>query len=147
MIDYDKTMEYFFIEVEAYLTRCMENAKDTIEARKIQKTRFSWGMIKANPKKYINQKYDDARILSPEGFMRGNDNSVYMAVRNVLEAIRNIYADRHDGLTYREEEHAKKFLDAYKRWKIKSATSYLRGLEFKLRSAKALAVQSKENIK
>ncbi len=147
MIDYDKTIEQFFVDVEAYLTRRMEHAKDKIEAKKIQNTRFQWAMIKANPQKYINQKYDDTKILSPGGFLRGYDNSVYMAVRKVLEAIRNIYNDRHTGRTYREEEHAKEFLDAYKRWKIKSATSYLRGLEFKLRSAKALAVRSNTNTK
>ncbi len=141
MIDYDKTMEKFLVDVEAYLTKRMECAKDKTEAKNIQNTRFQWAMIKANPQKYINQKYDDAKMLSIDGFMRGNDNSVYIAVRDVLETIRKIYNDRQNGLTYREAMHTLEFLDAYKRWKYKSSTSIFKDFTFPFRSAKSFAVQ------
>lgn len=141
MIDYDQTMEKFFVEVEAYLTRRMEQAKDKIEAKNIQKTRFVWSMIKANPKKYINRQYDDARILSVDGFLRGNDNSVYMAVRDVMEEIRKIYVDRQYRWDFQEELHTKEFLNAYKRWKYKSSTSMFKDFTFPFRSAKSFAVQ------
>lgn len=144
MIDYDKTIERFFVEVEQYLTRRMEQAKDKIEAKKIQNTRFQWGMIKANPAKYINRRYDDARILSVEGFMRSTDNSVYLAVNDVINAVRAIYDARANQLTYLEEENSRKFLDAYKRWKYKSSTSMFKDFVFPFRSAKSFAVQDKQ---
>lgn len=144
MIDYDKTIERFFVEVEQYLTRRMEQAKDNIEAKKIQNTRFQWGMIKANPRKYINQQYDDAKMLSVDGFLRGNDNSVYMAVRDVMSAVRAIYYARDNHLTYMEDDKSKEFLDLYKRWKYKSSTNILKDFVFPFRSAKSFAVQDKQ---
>ncbi len=147
MIDYDATIEKFLIEVEHFLTRRMELAKDKGEANRIQNTRFQWGMIKANPHKYINNRYDDARMLSVDGFMRGNDSSVYMAVRDVMETIRGIYDARANGWTHLEEDGAVKFLNAYKRWKYKSSSSIFKDFVFPFKSAKSFAVHENKNQK
>lgn len=148
MIDYVKTIEKFFVEVEQYLTRRMEQAKDMAEARKIQNTRFQWGMIKARPRKYINRSYDDAKMLSPTGFMRGEmDNSVYLAVRDVMDAIRNMYIDTEHNWTHLQEQHQTDFLNAYKRWKYKSSNSMFKDFIFPFRSAKSLAVRDMQKSK
>ncbi len=144
MIDYDKTIEKFFTDVEAYLTKRMENAKDKKEQKNIQNTRFQWGMIKANPKKYINSRYDDMRTLSADGFLRCNDNYVYTAVRNVIDAIRKIYYDRDNGLTHLEGMHTNEFLGAYKLWKYRSSTSIFKDFTFPFRSAESFAVKAKQ---
>lgn len=147
MIDYDATIEKFLVDVELYLTKRMENAKDKIEAKNIQNTRFQWGMIKANPRRYINAKYDDARMLSVDGFMRGNDNSVYIAVRDVMETIREIYDARANGWTHLEEISVQKFLNAYKSWKYKSSTSVFKDFVFPFKSAKSFAVHYNQKQK
>lgn len=144
MIDYDQTIEKFLVEVEQFLTRRIENAKDKIEVKNIQNTRFQWGMIKAAPRKYINKRYDDARMLSAEGFIRGNDSSAYLAVRDVMEAIRAIYDARDNSWTHLEEINLKKFLDAYKRWKYKSSTNMFKDFVFPFRSAKSFAVHDNQ---
>ena len=147
MIDYCQTIDKFFAEVETYLTLRMGHAKDDVEARKIEKSRFTWGMIKAVPRKYINEKYDDVNILYMDGFMRGNDNSLCVVIRDVLESIRDLYRDSQHGWTYQEKQHRVEFLDAYKRWKYQLSTSAFKDFVFPFRSAASFAVQSKKKTK
>lgn len=142
MIDYDKTIDKFFTEVETYLTQRMERAKDKAEASEIQKTRFAWGMIKAASQKYINQKYDYVNMLPAAGFMRGDDNSIYHAVIDVLGAIRNLYDDYRRGDIYLAKQHQTEFENIYKRWKYKSSNSWLKDFTFPFRSSKSFLVRA-----
>lgn len=146
-VDYVRTIDKFFTEVELYLTQRMEHAQDRAEAGKIQKSRFAWGMIKAVPRKYINEELDDVNMLPTDGFMRGNDSSLSLAVRDVLNAIRNLYSDSQHSWTHLAEQHQKEFLDAYKRWKYQSSTSFMKDFIFPFRSAQSFAVQSNKKTK
>lgn len=147
MIDYAQTIDRFFTEVESYLTQRMEHAKDRAEAGKIQKSRFAWGMIKAVPRKYINEKFDDVNMLPSYGFMRGNDNSLFLTVRAVLNAIRDLYIDSQHGWIHMTEQHNAQFLKAYKRWKYQSSSSIFKDFVFPFRSPASFAVQSKKKVK
>lgn len=147
MVDYAQTIEKFFTEVEAYLTQRMLHAKDRAEAGKIQKTRFAWGMIKAVPRKYINEKFDDINMLPSAGLMCGDNNSLYTSVIDVLNAIRNLYRDSQHGWIHLGEQHQNEFLNAYRRWKYQSSTSIFKDFIFPFRSAKSFAVQSNKKTK
>ncbi|MDE6251015.1 MAG: hypothetical protein K2M34_05310 [Alphaproteobacteria bacterium] len=146
-VDYVQTIDKFFTEVETYLTQRMEHAKDRAEAVKIQKTRFAWGMIKAVPRKYINEKFEDINMLPSDGFMRGDDNALYRAVCDVLNAIRNLYRDSQHGWIHMTEQHHSEFLNAYKRWKYQSSTSVFKDFVFPFRAPVSFAVQSKKKTK
>lgn len=144
-LDYNKTIEKFLVDVEMYLTHSMEAAKDKATAAKIQKTRFGWGMIKAAPRKHINDKRDYLNKLSVYGFVRGNDDSAYRAVISMLDEIRILYTFEQNGWAYTHEQQ-ERFLNVYKRWKCKSATGILERVVFPFRSPEYFAVRSKEEI-
>ena len=143
MVDYGQTIDKFFAEVELYLTQRMEHAKDRAEANKIQKTRFTWAMIKAAPRKYINETFDDMKTLYMSGFQRGDDNSLVLIIRDVLDAIRQLYRDDQ----HMTEQHRNQFLDAYRRWKYKSSTNIFKDFVFLFRAPASFAVQAKNKIK
>ncbi len=131
MIDYNLTIQKFFDTAIQYLEKRASLAKDTDELEYIHKTLDYMHVVKQDPANYYNYSKTMDTLY---GFLRGNDNSVLLAVRNVLYKISQLY-DRP-----KDEERKNDLLQAIKSFNYSISTNILRDFIYPFRSVKSFAV-------
>ncbi|MBR1380239.1 MAG: hypothetical protein IJ560_01485 [Alphaproteobacteria bacterium] len=139
MIDYDKTIDKFFDGVVQYLNSRVSRAKDTQELAKIRESIKSFELARKNPREYcdVYKKYQELKV---NGLLRGQNNSVYIAVRDVLAAMDTYY--KHEQYGYNDDVK-KALLEAIKKFNYTASSSVLKDFTFAFMSPSRFAVRVK----
>lgn len=141
MIDYDATLQQFFVETVKYLEKCRSRAKDKLEFGRISDAIDVVKLIAKNPKKYAD--YTARSKVESNGFVDAfipagtRDNTAYLAYNMAMNAIENL---NNQNEWYRGEAQ-KQLLRAMKTMKYKNSANVLRDFVYPFKSLESFAVR------
>ncbi|MCM1294529.1 MAG: hypothetical protein NC311_03135 [Muribaculaceae bacterium] len=144
MIDYDATLQMFFVENIKYLEKMKSKAQDKVYATRIMAAIDVVQRIAANPAKFadynarVKEGMEDFDICN--AFIRPgtNDNSAWLS----FSAVINSMGDLNNRFDYKREQAQKKLLVALKSIKYKNSTNMLKDFVFSFKSPKSFAIES-----